>query len=228
MCNKWITSVSVAAVVVCAVGSFAFADPWENDTDSGSNARCEWYSGEHMFANKVHGSPTVIEDGFHFLNEWGDMDFSAAMGESIQAGVQVTVDTVAAGTDPIEFVTVREWGTWGGVLADVGVQPSFSIFDWTNYQDTGELELPDPVIESDGTWHVETTLVFEPGNGLGWPFNDPQAVLQITVKNLLSASGTDPSTFVGKTGLEIVIPEPSSLWLLLGFGPLLIRRARRR
>jgi hypothetical protein len=211
---------ALLAFTVLTSGSSAFAADWAFNS-SGSNARFTWSQGQHVEGYPdvtAHGSPVVTVDGFFFNNTYGDMSFRAEAGskETVQSSVYVYLSANGA---PIDQVIVREYGTWGGNPALLGVQADFLVFDWMEFTDT-HIDLPTVTFNPDGTWVTQYTY---------YP-NPTLTEFDISVVNIVSAiggAGFVPPPFIEKTGLEIIVPEPSTLLLLVAVAPLLVKRNRR-
>ena len=90
---------------------------------------------------------------------------------------------------------------------------------------TGAINI-DAVFYGDGTWEASYTLdagVTAP------PYADqPWQRFQITVTNTIQVDGAAPAgSFIEKQGMQIIVPEPATVALLvLGIGSLVIRRRR--
>jgi hypothetical protein len=229
-------------IAVLATTSSVFGANWTFNS-SGSNERFGWSSGKHesLPDGSAFGSPVVDATGFLFNNTYGDMQFLAQVGgpQTVNAGISVKVNTAGStpsGAPPIDTITVREYGTWGGNLPDLGVQADFNITEYvTGYvNDTGPINLPPVTFNTDGTWMTQYVFVIGPSNPFGDPwtgsFNGlpvaPLADFKIRVRDLIGAQGTIPGTFIEKTGMQIIVPEPSSLLALLVFGSLVWKRVR--
>lgn len=203
--------------------------PWSNS--SGSNAAFGWSNGENNTGR--FGNPTVTTAGFLF----NQMDAFIAQGGG--GGGASTTDfarmivNVANSTPPgapaVHQIIVQEWGTWsasaGSVPADFAVQADFAVFRYlpTPLGTTGSLSLP-VTFNSNGTWTASRTLT------AGAPNNPPFANLdwrkfQMTVTNTIQVNGSAPAgSFIEKTNMWIIIPEPASLLLVLGGLLPLVRR----
>jgi len=220
------------AVVVISTNSPALgATSWAFNP-SGSNARFGWSNGQHVTLpdGAAHGSPTVRETGFFFENAYGDMHFRAEAGTkpTVNAGVSVRVNIATAtppNPTPLPFITVSEYGTWGGSLADLAVTSDFDITAYPAGVNTGPISLPAVTFNPDHTWVTSYTFTPGPGNPLGAPWTDPTILsyFQIRVRNLIGA-GSVPGTYIEKRGLLITTPEPGSILLLAAALPLVIRR----
>jgi hypothetical protein len=208
----------LVAIAVLATGPSAFAGSWAFNT-SGSNTRFAWSNGMHMPGYPdvtAHGSPSVTQDGFFFTNAYGDMHFRADAGgkETVQASVYAYMNVTGA---PVDQFTVREYGTWGGDLSALSVQADFLVFDWVTFTDTA-VDMPDVTFLSNHTWFTEYSYVPDP----------TLTEFDISVVNMISATNTvTPGTFIEKTGLEIIVPEPTTILLVLAAMPLLGRWNRR-
>jgi hypothetical protein len=236
MIIKKIVLVALVAAVVFA--SPAFAGPWTFNA-TGSNARFGWSGGQHVAlpGGSAHGSPVVSQDGFFFVDYYGDMNFRAEVGgvQTVNAGVSVRVtpaNSTPPGAPPIDLIIVREYGTWGGNLSDIQAQADFDITEYvTGYaNNTGTLTFTPATFNPDGTWTAERTFVPGPGNPLGAPWTNPNilADFKIRVRNLVGVQGSVAGTFIEKKGLQIIVPEPGALLLLAVALPVAFRRVGRR
>ena len=130
---------------------------------------------------------------------------------------------------PLSTITVREYGVWGGAPSASAVQASFSLMEYDNYEFTGPLSLPAPTFNTDCTWTTEYTFDLAPGNPLGAPWDSPLAAdFDIEVINIIGVVGTAPGTFVQKLGMEILVPEPGTLFLLCAGAAVLTGRRSHR
>jgi hypothetical protein len=224
----------LVVVVVVGTGSPVFAATIWAFNPSGSNSRFGWSSGQHVTLpdTTAHGSPTVNVNGFSFENAYGDMHFRAEAGgkATVNAGVSVRVNIATAtppDTVPIDVIVVREFGTWGGVLPGPSVTADFDITEYVGGTNTGPISLPPVTFNADGTWYTQSTFVPGPGNPLGGVWTNPAVLqyFQIRVRNLIGA-GAVPGTFIEKTGLQIFVPEPSSIFFMVLVLPLAFRRVR--
>jgi hypothetical protein len=224
-------SVAIAVVVVCAVAAPSWAGSWSNA--SGANAAFGWSGGQNN--TDRFGNPAVSEAGFLFSDP---VDFRAEGGGGVSASktdfARVTVNiatSVPAGAPAIEFITVKEWGTWSAGISDpdtdFGFQLDYSVFRYapTPLGNTGAIDI-DATFYPNGTWAASYTLnagVTSP------PYADkPWERFQITVTNTIQVDGAAPSgSFIEKQGMQIIVPEPATVALLMmGIGSLAIRRRR--
>lgn len=232
MSNKRVVSILAGLAVLFGGSVPAVASSWTNA--SGSNARFGWSGGEN---NTDHfGNPTVTTDGFFFTDP---DDFIADVDTgilSVTDFARVTVDVAGATPNPaspIPQITVREWGTFAGDLEDLNLQADFVVFRYSPMPpgSTSTINLPNDATvfdEEEGTWFTEYVLTAgEAGNP---PYADqPWSRFQITVTNTVQVDGGAPAgSFIEKMGMSIVVPEPSTLLLLVGCIPLIPRRLRRR
>lgn len=217
--------------VVCVSAVPVWAGPWSNA--SGANAAFGWSGGQNNTGR--FGDPVVSESGFLFAHP---NDFLAVGGDGVSDSktdlARVTVDIAAsapAGAPAIEFITVKEWGTWSAEVSDpardFGFQLDYSVFRFqpSPLGNTGAIDI-DAVFYGDGTWEASYTLdagVTAP------PYADqPWQRFQITVTNTIQVDGAAPAgSFIEKQGMQIIVPEPATVALLvLGIGSLVIRRRR--
>ena len=216
------------AVVVCT--SAAFGGAWTNA--SGANERFGWSSGSNT--NDHFGNPDVTVGGFLFNNT---VDFIAEVGgiESVSDISQVIVDVATADpapADPIDTVIVQEWGTWTVDLSEVSdftFQSSFNIFRYapSPLGTTGAIDIGEPTFNPDGTWFISYTLIA--GESTYPKTEVPWERFRIQVTNTLQVdSGAPAGSYIEKTGMNIIVPEPSTaLFFLVGLGSVALRRSRR-
>jgi hypothetical protein len=206
------------AIAVLATGSSAFASSWAFNS-SGSNARFTWSNGQHLAGypdQTAHGSPVVTQDGFFFVNAYGDMQFRAEVGAKETVHSSIYAYLSVAGT-PVDQIIVREYGTWGGDQAALSVQADFLVYDWVAYSDTS-VDMPDVTFLPNHTWFTQYTYVPDP----------TLTEFDFSVVNMISATDTlTRGTYIEKTGLEIIVPEPATMLLVLAALPLLVRWNRR-
>lgn len=221
---------ALVAFSVVVVGfwfdSAAQATPWSNP--SGANARFAWTGGENIGAvenpNGHHGDPAVDVLGFHFLNT---VDYRAEVGgvTSVQDTTRVMVDVAGAVGGPapnIDSITIREWGTWSVGITDpafYSVEVNFDLFRYSPSPpgSTLGIDLPPVTFLPDGRWYTDLTYT-----------QGPWARVQITVHNSIQVAGGAPAgSFIEKTGMEIIVPEPATAILLAPLGMVVARRFRR-
>ncbi len=225
-----------AVAALAAVPAFA-ESPWAFN-DSGANSRFGWDGGTYNTGK--FGSPTVSPNGFYFLQP---DDFRAEVSGSLQATdfARVNVDVhaaVPAAADAVDTILVEEWGEWSSDVSsasDFTVQADFAVFRYAPGMPGSTFSLTMPVtFNPDGTWYAARALNVGdsvPGDivpGFAWD----QAVedFQITVTNTIQVDGAAPTgSWIAKNGMDIVVPEPASMVLVLaGAGLALSRRSRRR
>lgn len=224
------------AAVAGAIGLFsateASASAWTNA--SGANSGFGWLSGQNN--TDKFGNPTVLPSGFYFNNT---VNFIATGGGGSGATTtdfaRVTVDTALsnpAGAPLVHSITVREFGTWTSAISsasDFTVQADFAVFRFNPGPPGSTFSLPmATTFFPDGTWTSQRTLTAgEVGNpnfaNVDW------RRFQVTVTNTIQVdSGAALGSSIEKTGMEIIIPEPTAiLFLLAGFGPMVLRRSSR-
>lgn len=201
--------------------------PWANP--SGANARFAWSGGQNIGFVEVpdghHGDPLVNVLGFHFLNP---VNYRAEVGgvTSVQDTTRVTVNVLGALGGPapsIDSITVREWGTWSVGLTNpslYSVEVNFDLFRFLPGPpgSTLGIDLPPVTFLPDGRWYTDLTYT-----------QGPWDQVQITVHNSIQVAGGAPAgSFIEKTGMEIIVPEPATALLLGVFGVQVVRRVRRR
>jgi hypothetical protein len=232
----------VAVVLVSIASTDAMAGSWANA--SGTNEAFGWSGG---FNNTGRfGDPVVypafpgdLRRGFGFENT---VDFIATNPDGLTGATandfaRVTVNTAAsvpAGAPMVYSFTVIEWGTWSSTISDpsdFSVQADFKVFRFqpTPNGDTFPLTMP-VTYYPDGTWTARRTLTgtwYHQANP-AQPRTGEWRQFQVTVTNSLNVTGDAPAgSFIEKSGMTIIIPEPTTvLFLLAGFGPLVLRRSR--
>ena len=228
----------VAVLVALISSSDASASSWTSP--SGANTAFGWSSG---FNNTDRfGQPTVTSIGFLFDQT---VNFVAQGGGGTGASTtdfaRVTLDTagsVPAGAPLVHFIKISEWGTWSedkSQPSDFTVQADFQVFRFvpTPTGTTGVIQFGSNTgyftFNPNGTWSAERTLT------VGEAGNPPRADLdwrrfQVTVTDTIQVASSAPAgSFIEKTGMRIIVPEPTTvLFLVAGFGPLVLRRAGRR
>jgi hypothetical protein len=210
---------------------------------SGANSAFGWTGGQNN--TDRFGNPTVNTSGFFFNNTVG---FTATVGTqpSVSDFARVTVDTQTAtpvAGPLIHQLQIVEFGTWSSPNApnagnlthpDFTVQADFQVFrnSPTPQGTTGALSYGSGtsyiVFNPNGTWSASRTLV---AGGASPPFSNVDwRRFLITVTNTIQVSGAAPAgSTISKTGMRIYVPEPSTiLFLIAGFGPLVMRRSSRR
>jgi hypothetical protein len=212
---------------------------------SGQNAAFGWNSnyvnGGHFNAGgAAMGSPTVTTDGMFFQNQFGNMNFLVAPGETINSENRwlISINNSAnppvqgsnpAGAAPFQFIKVREEGTYNSAdpLNDFSITQTFSVFRYQPLPPgtTGNIQLPNVTFHPNGTWDVEYTLnVGDPIPNANLPFQ----TLQLTLTNIIGVDGAAPAgTFMRKTYAAVIFPEPGTLALLAFAAPLVLRRRRK-
>ncbi len=246
-------SAGTAAILLAFTGTASAAVAWGNA--SGSNAGFGWSGGQNNIdpvTGPGFGTPTVYTWGFDFANPVNfRSEGGGGVGDTTEDFARVTMDralSTPAGAPAFHFIRVREWGTYdlgdytGDPTAYLTVQADFSVFRFspTPLGNTGPVIISStsapPVFtpydaqapENGGTWYADRILV------AGEVGNPPYANLdwnkfQITVTNAIQVDGTAPAgSFIDKTGMQIITPEPGSVLLLVaGMGSLMLRRSRR-
>ena len=215
----------VSALAMASVVSAAEFD-WSVPAGTAPGATFNYQTGKNVGDANLYGDPTVLSAGFNFNNT---LSFEAVGGGG-SAGLANNLTSaflISTGLGPITQLTVREFGTWsapgGEAPTDIlnftgiiGLQPispggaqQFSIFSNSI------------IFNQDGTWTAEGSLVPNAGFFM---------IGSITVENILGveATATAGSSFE-KLGSLVIVPEPTTVALLLaGLGSLALRRRRRR
>ncbi|MFQ5410874.1 MAG: hypothetical protein ACE5E1_04425 [Phycisphaerae bacterium] len=233
--RKVFVCIAASTATVLAAASSADASAWTMNA-SGANPAFGWFGGQDN--TDLFESPTVNEAGFFFSPTAFRADGGGGVGNNATDFARVTVDIALSsppGALPIDQITIQEWGTWSNGTNDPGtdfqVQADFSVFRFDPFPPgvTGALSMP-VTFNPDGTWHAELTLV---AGAVGNPpaSDVPWQKFQITVTDTIAVVGSAPAgSFIDKTGMNIILPEPASLLLVFaGFAPLIIvRRSRQR
>ncbi len=226
MLKKRIFAIAATAVIVTGLNQVQAAVSWDVSVASGANARFGWTGGENN--TDRFADPTVDVSGFLF----DDPDnFKATPAvSSVTDFARVTIDTALAlggPAAPLDTITIQEWGTFSGDLANIGLQADFSAFRFAPLPPavTGSLSLPNDASIFDteeGTWYTERTLTLSELPVWNLPFTK----FQLTVTNTVQVNAGAPvGTFIEKQGMRIIIPEPGTISLLaIGIIPLLRRR----
>ena len=211
-----------AAAVVVAAGMPALASPWTNE--EGANSAFGWSGGNNT--SDHFGDPGVTPAGF-FFHDLDDFraDGGGGFSETTADTANVTVDTRDADPVPgpaIDMMLVREWGTWQGddFAADFVVNASVMLFrQWPlPPSPLGPVMMTVTHDDEEHTWSAQTVIELDAWNRFDVSVND-----SITVN-----SSAPANSWIEKTGMEIIVPEPTSmLFLLGGFGMLAVRRSRR-
>jgi hypothetical protein len=218
------------AVVILAAGSPALASNWTFNA-SGANQRFGWSAGKN---NTDHfGNPTVTTAGFFFF---APVNFKAQLGTpSVTDYASVRINTNNALPVPAAGITdilVREWGTFSGQIADFTVGADYSITRYTPspYGQTGILTMPVVFNAVNNTWYSERWLhVGDPvPTNPGFLWNQPAVdfIIKVTDTIQVASQAAQNGAWISKRGMEIVVPEPSALALMIISGLLLMRRSR--
>jgi len=206
-----------AVALTFALAGSANAGAWSND--SGSNSAFSWSGGQN--SQDHFGNPTVSDTGFRFNNTVGfRAEGGGGSGDSVSDIAQVLLTATSA---PLSFFTVREWGTWSSDISDSSdfvVQASIAVQSFSPPGPAVQVDISGQtlVFDPDGTWYTQGTIT-APGGG--W------FVGVFKVNNTIQVDGVAPAgSFIEKTGMQVTLPEPASIVLLLaGSGALCIRRA---
>ena len=226
--------VGLGILALCAVQASA-ATLWPSNS-SGSNSRFGWSGGEYSTGR--FGSPNVDPAGFHFVNP---VNFKAERGVLNTAtdfvDVNVNVDTATpAPADPLPTILIKEWGIWhsnsglvsGNVAAGpttslTGIRPEAGISAVHSFGSAVTYGPYDSGLGY-GTWYAE--YLYTPSLSKPIPERLPWVEVVITVTDNLYALST--GSWIQKDGMEIIIPEPSTVLLLLGGFGAMFGRSRRR
>ena len=224
--------------ICVALGSLAFtasayAGPWGGDPFAspalGQNSAWGWTDGKNTSAEHFSGDPTINESGLYFnstLNFMAEIGQSLSVTDTAQLNIDTSPGDVPLGAALTQF-TVREWGTWN-IPAGSGLEPQ-DIF--TLQADVIVLRLepfpgfstmniaPSVIFLPDGTWQTSGVLAAPLG---GWEAG------QFKVTNTLQVLGSAPlGSSIEKTGMQMIVPEPGTIGLLMmASGITLLRRRR--
>lgn len=214
-------SVSLVAGVAQA------ATPW--DTPAGNNTRFAWNGGQNTDANYFE-SPTITDQGFFFSPSNFRAEVTVAGLGDVAADVAlVDIDVFGAdgggGAPPIDYFKIAEWGTYSGNIADFSVKADANVTRVIPPTGpTGVLDLAAVSWDYNGpgTWYTQRTF---------WLDDPPNwSLFAVTYSNSIEVEGDAPvGSFIEKNGAIIILPEPSSLAVLLvGLGLTTARRRARR
>lgn len=216
----------LAGFILTGVGSptaWATQFAWDPVTDS--NALFTYDNGRNEGDANLYQTPTLMGDGFFFDKT---LNFRADGGGGIaQSVANLAFAELLVIADPLDTITVREWGTYsigdGQIPLDVltltaGIQlqvflPGPPFVSVT----THDIDQDFLIFNEDGTWEARGTLT---------PVLGAWSDAWLTVSNTLVVTGdAAPNSFFTKDGMEVLVPEPASLGLLLvGAIPFLRRR----
>lgn len=199
--------------------------PWVPATDG--NAVFSYVNGRNEGAADLYKTPTLMGYGFLFENTANFR--SDGGGGAGQSTSNVAFAELTAVSNSLENITVREWGTYS-----VGAGQTAASVLTLQADMTLQVFLPGPPFISvtqfdidnafldfkpDGTWESRGTLT--PALG-AWN----NAWLSVS-NTLVVESTAAPGSFFTKAGMEVIVPEPTSLVLLIvGITPVLRRRRR--
>lgn len=218
----------VSALAMASAASAAEFN-WSPTAATSPNGAFTYQVGKNIGISDLLGSPAIIDTsstaGFEFNT--GQTFVASGGGGSAGLANNIASTLIISGTQgPINAITIREFGTW---LAPGGEAPE-DIFNFTLILGLAPISpggaqqfsaLSDTIdFNPDGTWTAEGTLVPNAGFFM---------IGSITAENILGveAIATAGSTFT-KLGSTLLIPEPTTVALLLaGLGPLALRRRRR-
>jgi len=229
--NVIIVSIAVIAGALLCENAYAATFPWTNAT--GSNGQFQWASGENVGLANLYQDPAVLDVGFLFSNT---ANFRADGGGGSAASVSnlASASVISQAIGPLNGVFVHEWGIWSAganddpfqvftLQADATLTVVLPAGGGTTQFDIGANHLVFNPMDANGvgTWEASGTLI---PNGGDWTFG------LLNFSNTLQvSSAAAPGSFFEKLGMQATIPEPASLVLLLmGAGPLLLRRRPRR
>jgi hypothetical protein len=239
--RRQLTGAVVAVVLGSISATNAWAVAWTNAT--GANTSFGWASGMNNIG--LYGDPTVTSWGFTFLDT---VNYRATGGGGsggfASDWTRVTTDVATAVPAPgasMQFIKVVEWGFWGtGEVgqpmhpdldpSDFSALSTFQVFRFAPAPTgtTGALVVP-ITFNPDGTWMAERVL----DGDVYFATTDPTETwwnrAQLRVDNSLQVLGTaPPGSFIEKAGMNIIVPEPTTVFFLVaGLGSLALRRSRR-
>lgn len=230
------------------IGAFALAGTWVLaapvpwTSPSGSNSEISWSNGQSD--KGLFGDPIV--SGTTFLFFPSSFEATASNGSAQTTSDRLSFKVTAAPGKEISSITIKEVGDWsiegGGSVKASGAlyvtklnSPGIGSL-WTDTLDVVYQDL------DNSTTYTSPARPTSPGGGTWegiYTINLPSGVtsIQIVLNNILQATSTAGGTafiqkkVVGGPGeddpqIEVVIPEPASLGLLLFGAAGLLRRRR--
>lgn len=203
------------------------ATPWS--TPSGDNIRFAWSGGQNTDANFFE-SPTITDLGFFFSpSNFRAEVTTPGLGDVAADVALVDINVFGAngggGAPPISYFKIAEWGTYDGDILDFSVKADANVTRVIPPMGpTGILDLAAVAWDYNGpgTWYTERTF---------WLDDPPNwSLFAVTYSNSIEVEGDAPvGSFIEKNGAMIILPEPSSLAVLLvGLGLTAVRRRARR
>jgi len=213
----------VALGAVLAFGGTALAAQFPWTPSAGSTSLFNYQNGRNEGVADLYQNPTVQDFGFVFNNT---ANFEAIGGGGAGATTANVAFVEMSAVSALNEITVIERGTWGAgplddpnlvftLQADVTLQTFVPMFSVVQHDiDNQYLEF-----FPDGTWEARGTLVPTVSNWqIGW----------INMSNTLQVKSTAAAgSFFRKESMTVVLPEPTSLGLLLVGSVALVRRRNR-
>lgn len=197
---------------------------WAPPTDT--NALFSYSNGRNEGDANLLQTPTLTGFGFDFDKT---LDFRSEGGGGItQSTANLAFAELLTVAGSLDSITVREWGTYS---IGAGQDPyevltldsaiTLQVFlAGPPFLDVTQFDVDQAflVFNPDGTWEARGTLV--PGVGT---WNDAW----LTVSNTLVVESTAAAgSFFTKDGMQVVIPEPACLGLMLAGAIPFLRRRR--
>ena len=212
--------VGVAAVLIC--GGTALADTFPWTPASGSTSLFTYANGRNEGAADLYQNPTLLDFGFAFNDT---TNFEATGGGGVAQSTANVAFVEMTAVSALNEIIVIERGTWGAgplddptqvftLQADVTLQtfvPSFSVV---------QHDIDNEYLEffTDGTWEARGTLIPTVAN---WQ------IAWLNLSNTLAVKAdAAPGSFFRKDSMTVILPEPTSLGLLLVGSVALMRRRR--
>jgi hypothetical protein len=223
---------SVVIVVLSVFGwvassSQAAGIPWGNATGS-SPGFFSWENGSN--ATNLFGDPVAIGNSLVFFPQ--NFKAQSSNGVADQKSDQISVDITTAGNLNATQINIYELGDYGILGAGANTKATvFGTLVVTPITSNGATTKFDPlhtnpampVVTGTGNWEGNASVSYTVQNGV--------KKFHLTLDNVVQAT-SDPGTnsFIEKKltqGIIIeIIPEPSTIGLLLCGAPLVLRRRR--
>ena len=217
---------ALAGLIVMSLGSgsaWAIQFAWSPSADA--NGMFSYSNGRNEGDVNLLQTPTLTAFGFDFDQT---LNFRSEGGGGVaESTANLAFAQLLSVVDPLDSITVREWGTYSigagqdplDVLtldADITLQVFLTTPPWLSVTQHS-IDQDFLVFHPNGTWEARGTLT---------PTLGAWQNAWVTVSNTLVVESTAAAgSFLTKDGMEVLIPEPASLGLLLvGAIPFLRRR----
>ena len=229
------TAIVSALAMVSAASAAEFN--WAQPTGLSPGGGFSYSTGKNIGVANLYGEPTILNVGFDFNSTQNFQALGGGGSAGLANNIASTV-VIAQGLGSITQIRIQEFGTWSAPGLDPASLDQATLNSFFPFTGILGLQPISPggaqqfsnfsssiVFNPDGTWTAEGTLI--PATSGGSFFN----IGAVTANNELrvSASSAAPagSTFE-KLGSMVVVPEPTTIVLLLaGLAPLSLRRRRR-